>query len=124
MLDVFRIVSESREKYTIYWLILDGREHYRDDYDSLRNKFFNASPVEPSDCDMRRSWRGDGSGNNMHSFSFYSACYLYWRPIAAQVKRRNSADYDRIFLTDFVQASGKRASSLVRNSYGDTLPLR
>ena len=52
MLDVFKIVSEAREKYTNYWLILNGREHYRHDYDSLCYEFFNANPVKPSDCHM------------------------------------------------------------------------
>ena len=52
MLDVFKIVSESRGKYTIYRLNLAGREHHRDDYDSLCYEFFNANPAGPSDCHM------------------------------------------------------------------------
>ena len=52
MLDVFKIVSESCEKYTNYWLIFNDREHYRDDYDCLCSEFFNVNTVKSSDCHM------------------------------------------------------------------------
>ena len=45
-------------------------------------------------------------------------------PLQLRYGANVSVDFDNISLTDFVQTSGKRASSLVRDSHGDTLPLR
>ena len=42
--------KEIGRKHIIFSLIFFAREHYRDDYDSLRHEFFYAHPVRHSDC--------------------------------------------------------------------------